>query len=117
MIKLKKLLAESSKVKRRRKIYVSMHITILAWLCEFLGFFLGFVATMIVGHQNNANRAIQVISGYVYFFFVPCTYLINDSEFKEEILKNHLYVRFIEFFEKKIPSFSRTQVVPIEVNN
>ena len=97
MIKLRKLLCDSSKVKRRRRILLSMQMTFLAWVVEFLGFVFILLGIFIIGKNNNIiTFVIQTVTALLIFILVPSTYLINNSSFKSLVLKNKLYLSLID---------------------
>ena len=97
MEKLKTMLNDNSKIKRRQRILLNIHITVLAWLVECTGYFFGLLNTFL-GHQNNITRGLQVVVGAIYFVIVPSTYLVNNSNSKYIILQNKLYLALINKF-------------------
>ena len=50
--KLRKLLSDSSKDIRHRRHLIQIHVTILGWLTEFMGFVLIFLGSYILGHGD-----------------------------------------------------------------
>ena len=96
MVRLRKLLPDSSKIRRHRRIVVNLQITFLAWLVEVFGFFLIFLGTFILGHENNVvNLSMQLLTVIVYFNIMPCIFLINDSDVKAQIIESDWYNRFL----------------------
>ena len=99
MFKLRKLLSESSKSRRRRRNLINIHITILNWMTEFLGFFFVILGSFILGHDNHVvTFFLQILTIVFYFNILPCTFLINDSELKGIIADNKLYILFLSLF-------------------
>jgi hypothetical protein len=97
MIKLRKLLCDSSKVKRRRRILLNMQMTFLAWVVEFLGFAFILLGIFIIGNNNNiVSFIIQIVSVLLMGILVPSTYLINNYSFKSLVLKNKSYLSIID---------------------
>ena len=111
MIKLHTLLTESSKTRRRRRIQLNIHITIIAWLVEFLG---GLVAVFMVflPHENFTTRGLQYITGAIFGIVVPCVYLMNSSDMKSAILENKIYIPIVNRFSPRI-----NPIVPANNNN
>ena len=97
MVRLDKLLAEKSKIRRGRRILLNIHITFLAWIVELIGFIVGFIG-LLLQHKTNGPRFLRNITGVFYFILVPSTYLINSSNVKSLILDNKLYLTFINKF-------------------
>ena len=110
MVKLRKLLTDSRKIRRRRRILLNIHITIIAWLIEILGaltvFFMFFLPPEI-----GSVRGMMYISSILYGIVVPSVYLMNNSEDKSVILDNKIYQAFVNQFYPRI-----NQIVP-ENNN
>ena len=100
--KLRKLLSNSSKDIRHRRHLIQIHITILGWLTEFLGFLLIFFGSYILGHGNMiVTLVLQCLTILIYFIIVPSIYLINDSDFKAEIAETQTYFNFLKFFKSE----------------
>ena len=97
MLKLRELLCDSSKVKRRRRIFLNMQMTFLAWVVEFFGFVVIVLGIFIIGKNNNIiTFVIQNVTALLIFILVPGTYLINNSSFKSLVLQNRVYLNFID---------------------
>ena len=96
------MLNDNSKIYRRQRILLNIHITILAWLVECTGYLLGFISTFL-GHENNTTRGLQALIGVIYFVLVPSTYLVNNSNSKSIILENKMYLSIInKFFPRHV---------------
>ena len=106
---LNKLLNENSKVTRRRRILLNIHITVIAWLLEFIGYLFGFLTTFML-QDNDTMRSFQIISSIIYFNIVPGSYLINSSEIKDFLINSKIYVIFTNTFYSK----SINKVMPAE---
>ena len=107
MVRLRKLLSDSSKARRHRRNVVNPQITFLAWLTEVFGFLIIFLWTFILGHENNVvNFSMQLLSLIVYFNILPCIFLINDSNVKGQIIQSNWYNRFLNItkFQYIIPT-------------
>ena len=99
MIRLKKLLSDSSKSRRNRRNFLNIQITILGWLIEVLGFLIVLVGTAIVGHGNGTvTMAFQTSSMLFYAVLLPCSMLVNSSEVKDYILESWWYIKFFQAF-------------------
>ena len=99
MIRLRKLLSDSSKARRHRRNVVNLQITFLAWLIEVFGFFIIFLGTFILGHENNVvNFSMQLLTMMVYFNILPCIFLINDSDVKGQIIESNWYNTILNIF-------------------
>ena len=110
MVKLRKLLTDRIKIRRRRRILLNIHITIIAWLLEFLGG-LGVVFMFFLPPENGTTRGLMYISGVMYGIVVPSVYLMNNSKVKSVILDNQIYLAFINQFYPRI-----NQIVPANNN-
>ena len=99
LVKLRKLLSDSSKNIRHRRHLINIHISALAWMAEFLGFFLIFLGSFILGNGNAiVTLILQSFSLFIYFDLLPCIYLINDSDFKANFAETQIYFKFLRFF-------------------
>ena len=99
MIRLKKLLTDSSKNRRSRKNVLNIQITILGWLVETLGFLIVLVGTTFVGHGNAVvTMALQASSMLFYAILLPSTMLINSLEVKNYIVESWWYIKFFNQF-------------------
>ena len=97
--KIGKMLDNSSIFRRHRRIILNIHITFLAWAIEFFGFFLIFLGTFLLGHENNiVNFSLQTLTIVVYFNILPCVFLTNAPEFKNWATENPWYGKFLEVF-------------------
>ena len=96
MKRLRKLLSKSSKARRRRQHLLNIQITILAWLAEFLGFFIIFLGSFILGHENAVvTLSLQTLTMIILFIACPSVYLINSSKMKNYIVDSQFYVKFV----------------------
>ena len=99
MKRLRKLLDESTKDRRRRRVLLNIHITTLTWLIEFLGFFFIVLGGFILGHENdNVTFTLQTLSLIFFFIIQPCAIWINDSSLKGTILESEWYSSFLGYF-------------------
>ena len=81
MKRLPKLLSKSSKARRRRQHLLNIQITTLAWIAEFLGFFVIFLGSFILGHENAVvTLSLQTLTMIIFFIACPSVYLINSSK-------------------------------------
>ena len=99
MTKLHTLLSESAKARRYRRTVLNLQITFLAWVIEFVGFFVIFLGTFILGHENNiVNYSLQTLTIFIYFIALPSTFLINNTKFKIFIAESNWYSTFLNIF-------------------
>ena len=100
--KLRKLLSDSSKDIRHRRHLIQIHVTILGWLTEFMGFLLIFLGSYILGHGDAVVTLIlQSLTIFIYFLVVPCIYLINDSDLKANFAETKIYFNFLKLFKSE----------------
>ena len=100
--KLRKLLSDSSKDIRHRRHLIQIHVTILGWLTEFMGFVLIFLGSYILGHGDAVVTLIlQSLTIFIYFHVVPCIYLINDSDLKANFAETTIYFDFLKIFKSE----------------
>ena len=93
------MLNDSSVQRRHQRIMLNIHISFLAWLTEFLGFFLMFLGMYVVGHENNiVTYSMQTLTLIVYFNLLPSVLLMNSSKFKDFASESLLYERFLNLF-------------------
>ena len=93
------MLKYTSIVQRHRRIILSIHITFLAWVIEFVGFFIIFLGTFLLGHENNiVNFSLQTLTIIVYFNLLPCIFLLNTSEFKDLAVGSSRYGECLRLF-------------------
>ena len=89
---------------------MKIHITFLAWITEFIGFFTIFVGTVILGHENNLiNFSLQTITIIVYFNMLPCVFLMNTPELKDSISNGIFYEKLLQFFNWHYKSHSENE--------
>ena len=99
MIKLKKLLTNSSKARRHRRKILNVQITFLAWLVESIGFSVIFLGTFILGHENNIfNFFMQTLTLIIYFILLPLVLLLNDFDIKSTITDSPTYEKILNMF-------------------
>ena len=69
-------------------------------MAEFLGFFLIFLGSFILGNGNAiVTLILQSFSLFIFFDILPCIYLINDSDFKANFAETQMYFKFLQFFK------------------
>ena len=72
----------------------------LAWLVEFIGGLTIFLGSFVFGHGNSViTLTLQTLTLVFYFDILPCTFLINEEEWKISMLDNHWYTQFIKVFD------------------
>ena len=99
MVRLRKLLADSSKSRRHRRNLINIQITILSWLIEFFGFLTIFGGSFIIGHKNSVvTLSLQTLTNVVYFIILPSLILFNDSNFKTNVAESRWYSTFLNIF-------------------
>ena len=104
------MLKESTKYYRHHRIMMKIHITFLAWLAEFVGFFVIFVGTFVLGHENNLiNFSLQTITIIVYFNLLPCVFLMNTPELKDFVSNGTFYEKLLNFFNWHYKSHSENE--------
>ena len=93
------MLNDSSVQRRHQRIMLNIHISFLAWLTEFFGFFLLFLGMYVVGHENNiVTYSMQTLTLIVYFNLLPSVLLMNSSKFKDLASESPVYERFLNLF-------------------
>ena len=92
MLKLHKLLTDSSKARRHLRRVLNIQITLLAWFVEFVGFFVFVLGSYLLGEKSSLTTFIlQILSYALNFIIVPCIFLINNDQFKTHILESKWY--------------------------
>ena len=122
MLKLKKLLSDASRTYRHRRNVLNIMITMLAWLVEFIGGLTIFLGSFVFGHGNSViTLTLQTLTLVFYFDILPCTFLINEEEWKISMLDNYWYTQFIKVFDSclsnRFKPFGTTKNDLIEDNN
>ena len=68
-------------------------------MVEIIGFFFIILGTFILGHENNlVNFSLQTLTISVYFIFLPCVFLINNTKFKKQVAESDWYNKFLTIF-------------------
>ena len=99
MIALKKLLPDSSKNRRSRRIVLNVQITFLSWLVELIGFLTFVVGAYILGHENGTVTLImQTFTMILYAILLPSSVLVNSTEVKDYIAESTWWFRLINLF-------------------
>ena len=102
MTKLKNVLSDSSRARRHRRNNLNIQITFLSWLTEVFGFFVIFMGSFLVGHQNIViTQIFQTITLLFYLAIVPSVYLLNGSDIKDSIADSSIYRSFNQMFTSK----------------
>ena len=113
MVRLKKLLSDTSKARRHRRIILNIQITIIAWLVEFLGFFVIFFGTFILPEKNPITTfTLQTFTISLYMIITPSMYLINSNHMKAIIVESNWYislVRGLNFINNKYKKDNNNQ--------
>ena len=119
MVKLRKLLSDSSKAKRHRRKILNIQITFLGWVVESLGFLVIFLGTLILGHESNIfNFSMQTLTLMIYFVILPSVMLISDFEMRTTIVESNWYGTVLTFFNcNYIKSINNDEEEDISVNN
>ena len=96
MFNLRRLLPDDAKAKRHAGNLLNIQVTFLAWLTELFGFFIIFLGTFVLGHENNiVTLTMQTVTVVISFNILPCVYLINELHFKTKILESRWYTTFL----------------------
>ena len=108
MLKLKNLLSDTNRALRHQRNVLNLLITMLAWLVELFGGLTLVLGSFIFGHGNSiVTLFLQTLSLLFYFVILPCTFLINVDKWKEAILDNKWYSRFIRVLDSYTSSCNR----------
>ena len=97
MTKLKKLLANSSKIRRNRRKLLNLQIQIFAWLVESLSGLIFLIVVSVPRHSISAN-VVDVFMNFTYWVAIPGIYLMNNDDFKSKVTENQLYIEFTNRF-------------------
>ena len=99
MANLRKLLSSQRKALRHRRNLINIQITILSWWTEFFCYSCLFLASYLLGHENNIIvYCMQTLSLILYFIVLPCIILINDSNVKAQISDTECYIKILTMF-------------------
>ena len=109
MLKLHKLLTDSSKARRHLRRVLNIQITLLAWFVEFVGFFVFVLGSYLLGEKSSLTTFIlQILSYALNFIIVPCIFLINNDQFKTHILESKWYQALIKKFSP-LPTYQNEE--------
>ena len=109
MLKLHKLLTDSSKARRHLRRVLNIQITLLAWFVEFVGFFVFVLGSYLLGEKSSLTAFIlQILSYALNFIIVPCIFLINNDQFKTNILESKWYQALIKKFSP-LPTYQNEE--------
>ena len=97
MTKLKKLLANSSKIRRNRRRLLNLQIQIFAWLVEFFSGLIFVVAVSQLRHTILLD-VVGLYTNFIYWVVIPGIYLMNNDDFKSWVTENQLYIEFTNRF-------------------
>ena len=96
MMRLKNVLSDSCKLRRRRRNLINIHITFLGWLVESFGFILILLGSFILGHSSpSITLILQTLTIIVQTNILPLVFLINDPELKANIVDSRYYLMFL----------------------
>ena len=97
MIRLRKLLSDSSKARRHRRNLLNIQITVLAWIIEFIGVSSFLVGSFILGHTNTTTTFIlQTLSATFNFILLPGILSISNSNFKTAVVDSGWYQKLTQ---------------------
>ena len=100
MLKLRKLLSDTDRTYRHHRNVLNILITMLAWMVEFVGALTIFLGSFVFGHGNNViTLTLQTLTLFFYFDILPCTFLINEDEWKLAMVDNYWYTQFIKVLD------------------
>ena len=103
MLRLQKLLSETSRVRRHQRTILNIQITIVGWLVEVLGFLTIFLGSFILGHENSlATLILQTLSLLFYFIIIPSVILLTDSKSRSNIIESNWYAKLNNLFRCQI---------------
>ena len=111
MVKLHKLLSDKQKIRRRRRIVLSLNITTISWITECVG---SIAMVFLIHYSKDAwmKRILQYCIASIYSIIVPCTYLMKSSDFRKRIVDNPIYIAMTN---RLFPHIN--QIRPINHNN
>ena len=110
MLKLRKMLSDTSRALRHQRNALNILITMLAWSVEFIGGLTVFLGSFIFGHGNSViTLTLQTLSMVFYFNVLPCTFLINEDGWKVAILESQWYIHLIKVFDSCLSNELKTR--------
>ena len=99
MTNLRNLLSAPRKALRHRRNLINIQITILSWWTEFFCYSCLFLASYLLGHENNIIvYSMQTLSLILYFIVLPCIILINDTNVKAQLSDTDCYIKILTMF-------------------
>jgi hypothetical protein len=101
MVKLRKLLADSRKIRTRRRIFLNLNITFMSWIAECFGS-ITWGLMSYYPQENRTTRGLQCILGVMYMIVIPCSYILNSSDVKKMIIDNRIFLGFTNKFFPRI---------------
>ena len=94
------MLSEESIGIRHRRSMISIHITVMHWLTEFLAFLVIVLGSFVFGHGNAIlTLCLQTTSNFLFFNLLPCILLINHSDVKGRIAESEYYIRILKMLK------------------
>ena len=97
MIRLRKLLSDSSKARRHRRNLLNIQITVLAWVIEFLGVSSFLLGSFFLGHTNTTTTFIlQTLSATFNFILLPGILSISNNNFKAAVADSVWYQKLTQ---------------------
>ena len=96
MIKLRKLISDDQKVIRHRHLYLTIQVTILIWIVEAISSLTALLfALVVMGAQSTSQVFVKELVLFVYTVVLPGIVVVYDTELKENILENSLYIGIV----------------------
>ena len=97
MTNLKKLLSNSSKIRRNRRKLLNLQIQVFAWLVELSSGLIFLIAISVPMHTISTD-AVALYMNFIYWVAIPGIYLMNNNDLKSWVTENHLYIEFTNRF-------------------
>ena len=83
LVRLDKLIDQSTKRSRHRRNLLNIHITVLSWIVEFCGFLLFMFGAFITGvHRPYITAFLKHSRHCLYFIILPSIWLTNDAGYQ-----------------------------------
>ena len=92
-------LLDRHKTRRAQICQVNIKVNVIVWLVEFFGYATMAIDFLVVGSRSNAiTGLLKILTMFVYFVVLPCTFLVNCSAGINTIVDENWFVAIARIF-------------------
>ena len=92
-------LPDRHKTRRAQICQVNIKVNVIVWLVEFFGSVTMAIDFLVVGSRSNAiTGLLKILTMFVYFVVLPCTFLVNCSAGINTIVDENWLVAIARIF-------------------